>query len=222
MNKLSTRLILIALAILHNNPSNAYFRLGSVDGSDIGDFCYSECMEENLCPKLYVCYCLTPDYCGNKFANMKKCSNDYRYGEEPCLADKIGNDTAFYGYFCDIDDDDACNKCDLPTYPSEDWEISDSTKHVVTRDTRVYIMDDADEFYDCNYDTGDIEFGCEAGYYTTASSPSSTMTCIKCPDKGLSDEGNRKITGCYIPSGNTFTDSTGSGAITGGKCYYQN
>lgn len=45
--------------------------------------------------------------------------------------------------------------------------------------------------------------------------------CVQCPSGGTSDDngGNVYITSCYIPSGGSFSDETGSGTVTG-KCSY--
>ena len=56
-------------------------------------------------------------------------------------------------------------------------------------------------------------FSCNAGYYKNGSS------CTKCPDGGTSDKGATDITQCYIASGASFSDTTGSGTYTS-KCYY--
>ena len=67
------------------------------------------------------------------------------------------------------------------------------------------------------------EYRCAAGYYGTSTNGSTG--CTKCPSSGnvagQSAAGSIAITSCYIPSGNTFSDSTGSGTYTG-NCYYSN
>ena len=67
------------------------------------------------------------------------------------------------------------------------------------------------------------EYQCAAGYY--GSSTNGSTGCTKCPSSGgvagQSAAGSIAITSCYIPSGNTFSDSTGSGTYTG-NCYYSN
>ena len=67
-------------------------------------------------------------------------------------------------------------------------------------------------------------YGCAAGYYTTASTPSASMTCTACPPSGdnaqtTSDIGNTSVSGCYIPKNSSFSDSSGSGVYSG-KCNY--
>ena len=68
-----------------------------------------------------------------------------------------------------------------------------------------------------------IEYGCAAGYYTTAATPSATMTCTRCPSSGgiygTSEIGNTSITGCYIPNGTSYNDGTGDVTLSS-DCYY--
>ena len=68
------------------------------------------------------------------------------------------------------------------------------------------------------------EYRCARGYYGT--STNGTSGCTRCPASGgiygtTAAAGSTVITSCYIPSGNTFSDSTGSGTYTG-NCYYKN
>ncbi|MCM1294380.1 MAG: hypothetical protein NC311_02360 [Muribaculaceae bacterium] len=63
-------------------------------------------------------------------------------------------------------------------------------------------------------------FSCNAGYYKNGTA------CTKCStatghNSATSAAGVTAITGCYIPSGTTFSDSTGSGKYTS-NCYYSN
>lgn len=58
-------------------------------------------------------------------------------------------------------------------------------------------------------------FTCKANYYKNGS------TCQPCPNSGKSTAGSTSITSCYLPSGTTFSDSTGSGTYSD-KCYYSN
>ncbi|MDE5615737.1 MAG: hypothetical protein K2I81_02810 [Alphaproteobacteria bacterium] len=63
-------------------------------------------------------------------------------------------------------------------------------------------------------------YRCAAEYY--GKTLNGTSGCTKCPSPGTSTAGeNEDITSCYIPSGNKFSDSTGSGTYTG-NCYYTN
>lgn len=69
----------------------------------------------------------------------------------------------------------------------------------------------------------ETEYGCAAGYYTTSTTPSATMTCQRCPSSGgiygTSAIGNTSITGCYIPGGTSYNDGTGQISLSG-DCYY--
>lgn len=74
---------------------------------------------------------------------------------------------------------------------------------------------------------------CEQGYYGTPShdfgleigdTGSCSGTCTRCPASGgvygtTAAAGATSITECYIPSGTTFSDDTGSGTYTN-ACYY--
>ena len=71
----------------------------------------------------------------------------------------------------------------------------------------------------CNSDY-QCEYRCAAGYY------GSGVNCTQCPSSGgitgTSVAGdNATITKCYIPSGTSFSDSTGSGTYTN-NCYWTN
>lgn len=72
---------------------------------------------------------------------------------------------------------------------------------------------------------------CKAGYYLgTSMVAGEGMTCKRCPsykdENGTTAYGtgpsNNKgdVTTCYIPSGSTFSDTTGKGKYTG-NCYYK-
>ena len=63
-------------------------------------------------------------------------------------------------------------------------------------------------------------FVCNQGYYKNGSK------CERCPASGgvygtTASAGSTSITSCYLPSGTSFSDSTGSGTYTG-NCYYKN
>jgi len=74
------------------------------------------------------------------------------------------------------------------------------------------------------YDYSDLEYACAAGYYVFAGS-GENITCTKCPTSGAvagqSAIGNKDIAGCYIPDGSSFSDDSGIGTISGGKCYWK-
>lgn len=81
---------------------------------------------------------------------------------------------------------------------------------------------------DCSGSTAtcksNYEYRCAVGYY--GSSTNGTSGCTRCPASGgiygtTAAAGSTVITSCYIPSGSSFSDSTGSGTYTG-NCYYKN
>ena len=55
---------------------------------------------------------------------------------------------------------------------------------------------------------------CKPGYYLSGT------LCVVCPDGGMSADKNKNGIGeCYLPTGSSFSDSTGSGTYTS-NCYY--
>lgn len=64
-----------------------------------------------------------------------------------------------------------------------------------------------------------IQFRCAAGYY--GSSTTGTSGCTRCPNSGVSMAGSTEITSCYLPSGTTGTDTSGTYTYTA-DCYYSN
>ena len=62
-------------------------------------------------------------------------------------------------------------------------------------------------------------YRCAAGYY--GSSSNGTSGCNPCPSGGTSSAGTTSATGCYIPSGTTGSDSTGTYKYTS-NCYWKN
>jgi len=57
---------------------------------------------------------------------------------------------------------------------------------------------------------------CNAGYYLQTL----TDSCLSCPDSGVSaDDNTGGITDCYLPSGTTGSDTTGTYEYTN-DCYY--
>ena len=69
-------------------------------------------------------------------------------------------------------------------------------------------------------ETGTVYTACKPGYYLDSGD------CVRCPSSGgvygtTVDKNTGGITSCYIPSGNSFSDSSGSGTYSG-NCYYSN
>lgn len=67
--------------------------------------------------------------------------------------------------------------------------------------------------------TKTTQYQCAAGYYGTSNN--GTSGCTRCPSSGSSAAGTTAITSCYLPSGTTGSDSTGSYTYTA-NCYYSN
>ncbi|HIS71043.1 MAG TPA: hypothetical protein IAD02_03600 [Candidatus Enterousia intestinigallinarum] len=67
--------------------------------------------------------------------------------------------------------------------------------------------------------TSSIQYRCAAGYYGRTINGSSGCTC--CPNSGSSVAGSTVITSCYLPSGTTGTDTSGTYTYTA-DCYYSN
>lgn len=68
------------------------------------------------------------------------------------------------------------------------------------------------------------QYRCAVGYY--GSSTNGTSGCTRCSASGgvygtTAAAGSTVITSCYIPSGSSFSDSSGSGTYTE-NCYYKN
>lgn len=77
---------------------------------------------------------------------------------------------------------------------------------------------------DCNTCESETQYRCAIGYY--GASANGTSGCNRCPSSGgvygtTANAGSSSITSCYLPSGNAFSDSAGSGTYTG-NCYYTN
>lgn len=84
------------------------------------------------------------------------------------------------------------------------------------------VLSVGDTFADCTENLPRQYTSCKAGYYYN----STAKTCTRCPSSGgiygtTVDKNTGDITSCYIPSGTTFRDMTGSGTYTG-NCYYSN
>ena len=61
---------------------------------------------------------------------------------------------------------------------------------------------------------------CNSGYYFLTVLGGDTGNCMECPSPGTkSDGGTSGISGCYIPSGTTGSDGSGSYTYSG-NCYY--
>lgn len=114
-----------------------------------------------------------------------------------------------------------------------------STGTYQTSFTRQISLDCGESTYSCNcgvYGVNNLiatgTLVCDTGYYGT---PTYTYTerygdyfagCYRCPSSGgvygtTAGPGATSVTECFIPSGNTFSDDSGSGEYSG-DCYYTN
>ena len=106
-----------------------------------------------------------------------------------------------------------CTFCNCPPKVGT-WTSIGSNR--VSRTDRSY-KPGPSEYIRCGFEDK-TTYGCAAGYYTTAPTPSASMTCSPCPSLpaansktlyGKSDRGNTSITGCYQPAYTTFEDGVG-------------
>ena len=67
--------------------------------------------------------------------------------------------------------------------------------------------------------TSSTQYRCAAGYYGITTNGSSG--CTRCPNSGSSVPGPTVIRSCYLPSGTTGTDTSGTYTYTA-DCYYSN
>lgn len=105
------------------------------------------------------------------------------------------------------------NACSLfSSGGNEDYHTLNSSKHSVQM-----IEHDSSEYYFCQAST---QYGCEENYYALSGIGTSNISCTPCPSNGKSATGNVYITGCYLPSGTTGTDTTGNYKYTA-DCYYK-
>ena len=203
---MNIKLLIISSMALYTTATNASLQVTT--SSTPGTQCYSESSSLTL----VRCYFGTRDYSSMP---TNQCGQTYSENRNGCF---VGALSTIWRYYC-ATMAEACAFCKMTTMQWGDWKaISPSTRHIVYRD--VYSYDSAASRYECSAKTS-TEYGCEQGFYTTATTGSSTMTCNRCPSTGTSENGNLAITGCYIPADGYFTDTTGSGTVTD-KCSYQN
>ena len=134
-----------------------------------------------------------------------------------------------------------CNAC--KTAP-----ITSTSNGVVTTTKQAFVTHCGSSPATCSCDTTSRTYACASGYYGTATSGTSGCTacpsnatcsggngstfscnkgyyksgssCTACPSDGTtSGSGATSVSSCYIPSGTSFSDGTGSGSYTG-NCYY--
>ncbi len=196
--------------------------------ADLGKACYSEQSKEDTYGyKLYAVKAPVgyfPDEAG--MTPYDRCADTYEdqlaAADEHCWVGVVDGTV----YHC-VTGDIANGPCS--TWPAWENGTPDFTTWTACGNNRVYKGKVAEQYveqgsYTCEtiYDYSDMQYGCVAGYYASSGS-GANITCARCPTSGgvagQSATGNTAITGCYIPSGSNFSDSYGSGVLTG-DCYY--
>ncbi len=182
----------------------------------------SECYSEDSTLRLIMCGPLS--FYGDDIP-YSRCPDTYAelliHGAEFAGATcYIGNKNG-YLYACETVDasDDVCRYCTFSGYTP--WESVGSNR--VRRQIMADYNVNTGANWRCDMTASGADYGCAAGYYANATFPGANMTCNACPSSGgvagRSAIGNIAITGCYIPSGNNFSDSYGSGVLVG-DCHY--
>lgn len=70
-----------------------------------------------------------------------------------------------------------------------------------------------------DYDMGECTTGSKTTYHCAPNYYGTGKSCSPCPNGGASPENTTSITGCYLPSGSTFTDSIGTYKCNGAAYY---
>ena len=118
------------------------------------------------------------------------------------------------------------NPCTFCNCPSKVGTWTSIGSNRVSRTDRSY-KPGPSEYIRCVFEDK-TTYGCAAGYYTTASTPSASMTCSRCPGLttssgttryGDSSIGNTNIVNCSQPTNTTFKDSVGLYQFTS-SCRY--
>lgn len=203
------KLIICTGLILYSalNPASAVEDWWGLSGYDYyvgnaGDVCYTDTDE-------YVVYSCECDWdVDSPYTN--ECPGD-PYGTRECQLQ--GRPATGYARFCMPGNTgySACEMCGCGGTTS--WVTYSSTNHTVSRTIHTATSSN----YLCT-STSSVQYGCAAGYYRKSGSGAS-MVCTPCPEGGASNVGNTLKTGCYLPTGTTFSDDLGSG-IYGKPCYY--
>lgn len=216
------RTILIAAAIISISSHSAMADL-QVYGTDseIGSKCYSDNKSGDT-TRLYK----INDPSGRLVNNiteydMDECPTSYSIWDISPEGECWVNYTNDALYVCAKGSDSKTCRYASPWteyFFNNEWETIDENRVMLIDGEKSKSIGD----YTCII-TPIIEYGCAAGYYTTAASPSATMTCTRCPASGgiygTSEIGNTSITGCYIPSNTSYNDGTGNVTLSG-DCYY--
>lgn len=215
---MKTKLLIVAIASMFTLPTQAYLVV-SGNNDELGTKCYSEdsgtyariltaCTPSELFDDTvwdYPC----PEYLEDLGAN--DCIAAYKNGITYVCMPRQPND-------------DPCVVC--PSLMDESQYIPNWTSmgnNRVYKGTKYNYTLVKQDSYTCKAvevtNQPELEYGCAANYYTTAASPSASMTCLPCPSSGKSAIGNTAITGCYVPANTPLRDSTGTYKYTS-DCHY--
>ena len=132
------------------------------------------------------------------------------FKDEGCRFEDTASDGTF-ALCADAGKHNFCDICGCKNGVVGAWQTHNSNR------ARRVIKTPTDDRFACLY-TETYEYGCNEGFYTTAPTPSASMTCSRCPSLpaansktlyGKSDRGNTSITGCYQPAYTTFEDGVG-------------
>ena len=132
------------------------------------------------------------------------------FHDEGCRFEDTASDGTF-ALCADAGKHNFCDICGCKNGVVGAWQTHNSNR------ARRVIKTPTDDRFACLY-TETYEYGCKEGFYTTAPTPSASMTCSRCPSLpaansktlyGKSDRGNTSITGCYQPAYTTFEDGVG-------------
>ena len=132
------------------------------------------------------------------------------FHDEGCRFEDTASDGTF-ALCADAGKHDFCDICGCEDGVVGAWQTHNSNR------VRRVIKTPTDDRFACLY-TETYAYGCKEDYYTTAPTPSASMTCSRCPSLpaansktlyGKSDSGNTSITGCYQPAYTTFEDGVG-------------
>lgn len=213
-----------AFAALMPSAGNAGLQV-AVNSSMLGNLCYSEDNEYSGA-RLIACgpsSMYSQDITKGFLYKCPSSYSDYIYEssqpmQTPTCYVGVGNN---FLYICDTieseNSDFVCNYCGFNEVA---WESVGNNR------VRGIFSEGIENYSSAKNWTCTIskpyDYGCAAGYYQSGGSGAS-MICSRCPSSGgvsgHSIIGNTAITGCYIPAGNNFSDSTGTGIFLG-HCYY--
>lgn len=220
--EMKNKYLAIAVFTATTLPAHAYLQV-SPRPEDIGKLCYSE--HNTLNYRLYSVSApdgfwsqteeVTADECASTYAEQ------YDKNDTHCW---VGVTDGVLYHCYPGDSTDCIQYGPWETRPDEITDWTPIGENRVGRGT-VYDAVNITGDFSCNVTYTLSEYGCANGFYSTNASAEENMTCTPCPQitntstQYTSALGNTSITGCYIPSGASFSDNTGSGTYTN-NCYY--